>query len=574
MTWTPIKDEIAWPDIGSQLLDNLAKGIYSSQAVLREYVQNARDAYQRLDDPPDNPVISIRLFPAERLLTITDQGSGMDLEGIRAAKRIAVSAKPLQEEMAGFRGIGIWAGYEACEKLVVKSTATGDPHLYQLTIDFAAIRHAIDTQKNIKEVIDPNYQIEEEDTPREHHFTQVSLYGIYDPGLLTRDDLVRIASTVFPCRIDPSFEFSDEVRRILNGFAGYQEYAIKIQSPEGEMEAFRSFPGGTEGPRTQIFRDMDGKELARAWWCATTAKQLKEEKAPHVKRRGFQLRESNIAVGDINAYSGEHGLQWGIRKHSELPASLKLEWFCGEIHVTNPAIRPNTPRDALEQSQDSRELIGEMRGFFHERLHEARGRSDFNTCRKALQRAQEFARNHRGEVISEGTDLSTMRSDHIAALRALADRRKGQVSNESKRILVQLLREDRFETARKTTLVDLEALVVIQPSAEAPTGRNDSADEGSGGADHGSRASGETDSCEVDRGGDTDGGASTAGSSVSQGDTNDGTAGVGLSAAALEELVSIVIRVLEEILGDSHEDFVPLAKGVQEAIGKWADVPS
>ncbi len=107
MAWKHIEDEIDWHDIGSQLLDNLAKGIYTSEAVLREYVQNARDAYLRLDDPPKDPQITITAYPEKSLLQVTDLGAGMDLEGIRAAKRIAVSAKALEDEMAGFRGIGI-----------------------------------------------------------------------------------------------------------------------------------------------------------------------------------------------------------------------------------------------------------------------------------------------------------------------------------------------------------------------------------------------------------------------------------------------------------------------------------
>ncbi len=70
------------------------------------------------------------------------------------------------------------------------------------------------------------------------------------------------------------------------------------------------------------------------WWCATKDKQLKEEKVPKVERRGFRIRESNIAVRRVDAYSAKNGYQWGIGRHSELPAMLKLDWFCGEVHIT------------------------------------------------------------------------------------------------------------------------------------------------------------------------------------------------------------------------------------------------
>ena len=582
MTWKPIKDEIRWPDIGSQLLDNLAKGIYSSEAVLREYVQNARDAYQRLNDPPGDPVIMIRAFPEDRLLQVTDQGSGMDLEGIRAAKRIAVSAKALEQETAGFRGIGIWAGYEACDKLVVKSTAKGDKNLYKLTIEFSAIRSAIGTQNHIKEVIDPHYQIEVEEDERHRHFTQVSLHGVGDPLLLARDDLVRMASTDFPCRVDPDFEFGEKVRATLNGLPGYHEFSIRVHTPEGEVEALRSFPDGTVEPRTTILKDSSGKELARAWWCATKEKQLKEEKAPRVKRRGFRIRESNIAVGRVDAYSDKNGHQWGINRHGELPATLKLDWFCGEIHVTSPSVRPNTPRDALEQTDDSRELIAELRGFYRERMEEARGRSDFNSCRRTVKQAQKFVEAQKGTVLIDGSREAEQLGKLISSLKGIPNKKKGANTSEKKRVLVQLLKDKKFETDRKAALLDLQEVTVTQPDSRETNEENDdgkgsdSTSESSAGASQGSGASGaeaET-GAHYPVGADVESGAVDANpdADVSNG-TDGGVTVASLPEWAVEELVSIVISVLEEVLGDDHEDFVPLAKQLEEAIGKWADVP-
>jgi len=580
MVWRLIRDEIDWHDIGSQLLENLAKGNYSSEAVLREYVQNARDAYRTLDDPPDDPLITIRAFPTEKLLQITDLGVGMDLEGIRAAKKIAVSAKALQEEMAGFRGIGIWAGYEACDELVIKSTAKGDKNLYKLTIDFAAIRRAINTQGHIKEVIDPNYRIEAEEDVVDRHFTQVTLSGVYDPVLLKRDDLVRMASTDFPCRVDPSFEFGEVVRKALNGLPGYHEYTIKVCTPEGEIEALRSFPDDTVEPRFTTLKNSSGRELARAWWCATKAIQLKEERVPRVKRRGFRLRESNIAVGRVDVYSDKNGHQWGISKNGELPTTLKLDWFCGEIHITSPSVRPNTPRDALEQTDDSRELIDELRGFYRERMEEARGRSDFNSCRKTLELAHDFANAHDGTSIIDGTTTAQRRNDLIRSLREIPNKRKGANTNEKKRVLVQLLRGRSFETERKKVLMAIEAITLAQPDAVGSSSKGGAGNQSVGAS--ASSGSGEGSGSGV---GEVEAGASSilaagfglgstsSDSSIVATDGYDGSVAVAShSRPDVEELVSRVIRVLEEVLGAGHEDFVPLAKRVEEVIGIWADV--
>ena len=91
MTWSKLKDEFKIDDIGGRLLANLAKGIYTHEAVLREYVQNAADAYQQLGDV-DDPIITITVEDDDTL-TVHDKGIGMDEQAIREAKRIAVSSK-------------------------------------------------------------------------------------------------------------------------------------------------------------------------------------------------------------------------------------------------------------------------------------------------------------------------------------------------------------------------------------------------------------------------------------------------------------------------------------------------
>ena len=62
MSWSTIKDEFTIDDIGARLLANLAKGIYSYEAVLREYVQNACDAYRALGHSEETETIKITIM--------------------------------------------------------------------------------------------------------------------------------------------------------------------------------------------------------------------------------------------------------------------------------------------------------------------------------------------------------------------------------------------------------------------------------------------------------------------------------------------------------------------------------
>jgi hypothetical protein len=88
--WNNIPDQTAIEDIGAFLLADLAEGIYSHQAILREYVQNARDAYSDLEQEigkvtsADRP-ISIQL-EGKNTIAIHDSGIGMDLKRVLCSR--------------------------------------------------------------------------------------------------------------------------------------------------------------------------------------------------------------------------------------------------------------------------------------------------------------------------------------------------------------------------------------------------------------------------------------------------------------------------------------------------------
>lgn len=336
MPWNQLADELVWDDVGGRLLANLALGIYSHEAVLREYVQNAADAYKALDFPADDQ--SIVISPDGNDLCIQDSGVGMDERDIRYAKKIAVSTKAELEEMVGFRGIGIWAGFQACERLIIDSTKQGDPRRYRLTIEFADILKHVDDNINIKELVDSRYQLEYTDAERDEHYTRVTLKNVHDEykKLLDEKELTRIVSQVLPSRIDQDFQYYQELQRILEKWPLYHEFPIKIRTGSGLKEVFRSFPGQQqlEPPQEKIIESDEGIELGRVWYCRTktTSRELKET-FPAI--RGFRMRVRNFAVGRINIYDDPQGYTYGIQINLTLRTTARLNWFCGEMHVTN-----------------------------------------------------------------------------------------------------------------------------------------------------------------------------------------------------------------------------------------------
>src|SRR6185312_9984693 len=106
-------------DIGSEILDQLSKDIYSERALLfRELTKNAYDAYLTLPDDVlekeklEREIIINRftLTGNKRKLTITDHGIGQDLEGLKGFVQIGISSKKSTHDNAtGFRGLGSWS---------------------------------------------------------------------------------------------------------------------------------------------------------------------------------------------------------------------------------------------------------------------------------------------------------------------------------------------------------------------------------------------------------------------------------------------------------------------------------
>ena len=98
-------------EVGGELLDILSRGLYTdAKDALREYVQNSVDAdASNVHITIDGPVVTIR-----------DDGHGMDFDTLRRARRLGASDKGIMFNV-GFRGIGIYAAFGMCEILTIQT---------------------------------------------------------------------------------------------------------------------------------------------------------------------------------------------------------------------------------------------------------------------------------------------------------------------------------------------------------------------------------------------------------------------------------------------------------------------
>ncbi len=551
--WEPLDDELEWDDVGGRLLANIARGMYSPQGVLREYVQNAADSYKDLSLPSEEHKIIISA--GKNSLSIQDFGVGMDDKGIREAKKIAVSTKSDYDDRVGFRGIGIWAGLPACQKLIVDSTKAGHPYRYRLVFDFEDIMKHLDDNINIKTLVDPRYKIERHDAGKDEHYTRVSLEGITDSykQLLDIAELKRIASQVLPSAIDPGFQHHADLKKMLETWPGYCECHILIQTSSGPEEAFRKFPEESlEPPTEEILVSDEGVELARAWFCRTKKTSIRNFTPPAA--RGFQLRVKNFAVGEVNMFSAEQGYSYNIHEHQELKTASRLTWFCGEIQVTNNDIKPNTPRDDLEREQAAHLFIEQLRGFYKDRIVEAGAYSEFNPFRNALEDAE-------GIITKAGSGKSKKPLDAgeaqklIDRLSDASHKAKGESEDESKKLFKQLLRQQGFKDRCVKALAALKKLV--------PAAATEGGNKGDGGGKAADKPKAGTQS------GTGDGQEKKPKDTKPSPNNGTATAANGGSKVAAEELISEIFEVLERSLGDDYEDLPKIQEEIQQVVDSW-----
>ena len=405
MAWRDIKDKFEIEDIGASLLANLAKGIYTPQAVLREYVQNAGDAYLDLEEfqkkklPISAKTIDIYLGEKNTLI-FQDDGIGMDEADMRRYKRIAVSNK-FGKERAGFRGIGIWAGFDACDELIVESTKVSVPRKVRLTMRFDEMRKHVHDNIDIKELLDKRFKIEVDDAKADEHYTQVQLKGLHNEfsELLQLDTLARVAAEILPCRFSPKFKYADEISEKLAQIDGYQEFVIRVE----DKEVYKIFPSTMTSPKFERL-SIDGEEYGFAWFGnSPTGYTFKANES-----RNLRLRVRNIGVGGPGMYSQEDGSVWGISEKYKVPGPEFLDWYVGELHITNPDVVPNTPRTELELDATARRAIQRIRHFYIERIMFRRAVQEVGSHRNEVETYMEKASANSIDPIEAGKVLRSM----------------------------------------------------------------------------------------------------------------------------------------------------------------------
>src|SRR6266702_5624873 len=129
--------DIGVDDIGGELLSILSTGLYTNPLdCIREYVQNAVDA--------NASTATIKI--TGNSVHVFDNGDGMSLEELVQARQFGLSLKSLTEHV-GFRGIGIYSGFDLCNRLRITSKKAGDVRQNLLVFEFGAMKAQLEEDK-------------------------------------------------------------------------------------------------------------------------------------------------------------------------------------------------------------------------------------------------------------------------------------------------------------------------------------------------------------------------------------------------------------------------------------------
>lgn len=328
-------------NVGGELLNILSKGLYTNPLdALREYVQNAIDA--------DAAEVYIQV--TGNSVTIFDWGHGMSLEELLQAREFGVSKKSMEENV-GFRGIGIYSGFDLCERLVLRTKPVGDDNEYMLEFEFGRMRQILDEARKdparpviplLKLLSENTFFIRESASDSKVSFTQVELQEISDQHiyrLSNVEDVKKYILRNLPIRFDQEFEYAEAIEEALAEHVdGYKSATVilKIDDAEEVLVQKPRIPN-LDKPKMGIITSGD-KKLGFWWACLVSGSDSlasKEfEKSKYKEYAGFVYKVKGFTIGDRNRF----------RKY----VSRIYDWWTGEIYVTDIDVIPTSARDDFE----------------------------------------------------------------------------------------------------------------------------------------------------------------------------------------------------------------------------------
>ena len=359
-------------EVRKKILSMLMFQLYSDErTIYREYVQNALDSINkaidtRVLDQAKDGVVNIDIDVKHKVIKIKDNGAGIEsANAVRTLLDISPSNKDGVSQ-AGMYGIGRLVGGGYCHELIFRTSARGEAIGTQITFDVDKIWQMV--EKDEEDYL-ATYVINEctirESIPAEEsdHYFEVELKGVKDdaaPSLLDAETIINYLREVAPVEYKSEFKNTLMYKSTADNpeFKELHEGLEKVQVLVGETRIQKQYGLSIRGTKDKInnleyFKIEDRKYGLLGWgWYALTKYTIQIPKDD--KLAGIRLRAHNIQIGDANLLSGTN--YWKEDRSNS--------YFYGEFFVTHPHIRPNSARDGLVPTPESRSLENGLRTYF------------------------------------------------------------------------------------------------------------------------------------------------------------------------------------------------------------------
>ena len=394
-------------DIGGELLPILTRGLYRDTLdSLREYIQNAIDA----------EASRIQVFIDPDVVSVVDDGAGMDEDGTRKAMRLGISEKNPQVNI-GFRGIGIYSGFNLCDSLEIFTKSAAEEVTYRLFFDFKQIRMELMTEQErrsqgqppslyLQRLLEESVFMEpSQDGVIADHGTKVIMSGLLPEAYLrvnNWDEVVDYLQNVVPLPFSSEFKFGKEIENKFEE-EDYRVVPLTLQIGDRYESLHRPYTdklfrfGGLHSPA--YFDLREGRQsFGFAWVCVNDARETIKD----LNIRGVLIKKFGFSIGDRRYLEPYFGRTVYSRR------------ITGEIIVKHPSLVPNAARSDFEHNA--------ARQVFSEALPKFTGRVDkwANNIQES-DRAREVLSEIAGELAGFNQELSIIQRDRERLLKLNAE---------------------------------------------------------------------------------------------------------------------------------------------------------
>ena len=367
------------PQIGVHLLETITTGMYSEPLhTVREYIQNAwdsiREARRKGLLKAQDGEITLTVDRINRRLTIRDNGTGQSPEGaivrlVDVGQSDKATTEAAASQNAGFRGIGRMAGISYCHTLRF-DTSDGNGKATTITFDAASIRERARPGQEpgaLDLVLSDNYTDDTRAVPLGEHYLEVTLEGIkpdHSP-LLDEDRLRGYLAETAPVPYDPStWAYREDILKAAADAdcrGSLETVSITLRDPDGNVtddirrpfsNNLKTLTGRSKTPRrirVQGIKPLPQNDIEPHGWWGWFAVHDLEGYLGDTPYAGLRLRRHNIAVGDDSIIRQ-------LFKTAHLAA-----YVFGEIHITDPALVPNSQRDDFEDHPNWSRIKSELK---------------------------------------------------------------------------------------------------------------------------------------------------------------------------------------------------------------------